>query len=138
MSVFVNSVIVSCIFRYLRWRSSWDGLWNYCGMCGGDWVIFLKIWFASLKYILFAGSSFSCYYFPSTFLLFLSFYRGLIVPSREIKKEKKSKLMRKLVRSKNDNVVPHSQRVSGMVGLLDTMKTQLEVVFSSFCIIHIF
>jgi len=52
---------------------------------------------------------------------------GLIVPSREIKKEKKSKLMRKLVRSKNDNVVPHSQRVSGMVGLLDTMKTQLEI-----------
>ncbi|KAJ4977919.1 hypothetical protein NE237_008699 [Protea cynaroides] len=52
---------------------------------------------------------------------------GLIVPSKEKKKDKKSRLMRKLVRSKSDNVEPQPQRASGLAGLLETMRTQLEI-----------
>ncbi|XP_010923473.1 protein unc-13 homolog isoform X2 [Elaeis guineensis] len=52
---------------------------------------------------------------------------GLIVPSKEKKKEKKSKLMRKLARSKSENVTPQTQRVPGLVGLLETLRAQLEV-----------
>jgi hypothetical protein len=43
--------------------------------------------------------------------------RGLIVPSKEKKKDKRSKLMRKLGRSKTENAVTHSQRATGLVGL---------------------
>ncbi|XP_022765718.1 uncharacterized protein LOC111310483 isoform X5 [Durio zibethinus] len=51
---------------------------------------------------------------------------GLIVPAKEKKKEKRSKLMRKLGRSRNENIVVQSQQVPGLVGLLETMRTQME------------
>jgi hypothetical protein len=53
--------------------------------------------------------------------------RGLIVPSKEKKKDKRSKLMRKLGRSKTENAVTHSQRATGLVGLLENMRAQMEV-----------
>ncbi|KAF9688798.1 hypothetical protein SADUNF_Sadunf01G0025600 [Salix dunnii] len=52
---------------------------------------------------------------------------GLIVPSKEKKKDKRSKLMRKLGRSKTDNAVTHSQRATGLVGLLENMRAQMEI-----------
>ncbi|KAF8403659.1 hypothetical protein HHK36_011763 [Tetracentron sinense] len=52
---------------------------------------------------------------------------GLIVPSREKKKDKRSKLMRKLARSKSDHVEPQSQRAPGLAGLLESMRVQLEI-----------
>ncbi|KAI0531427.1 hypothetical protein KFK09_000982 [Dendrobium nobile] len=52
---------------------------------------------------------------------------GLIVPYNEKKKEsKKTRLMRKLARSKNDNIASHSQQAHGLVGLLEVMRAQLE------------
>lgn len=54
--------------------------------------------------------------------------RGLIIPSKEKKKDKKSRLMRKLGRSKSENVVTQSQRAPGLVGLLETMRVQMEVI----------
>lgn len=54
--------------------------------------------------------------------------RGLIVPSKEKKKDKKSSLMRKLGRSsKSGSVVSQSQNAPGLVGLLETMRVQMEV-----------
>ncbi|KAB5573016.1 hypothetical protein DKX38_000210 [Salix brachista] len=53
---------------------------------------------------------------------------GLIVPSKEKKKDKRSKLMRKLGRSKTDNAVTHSQHSTGLVGLLENMRAQMEIV----------
>ncbi|KAJ6713944.1 PROTEIN UNC-13-like protein [Salix viminalis] len=53
---------------------------------------------------------------------------GLIVPSKEKKKDKRSKLMRKLGRSKTDNSVTHSQHSTGLVGLLENMRAQMEIV----------
>nr|CAD1838954.1 unnamed protein product [Ananas comosus var. bracteatus] len=55
---------------------------------------------------------------------------GLIVPSKEKKKEKKSKLMRKLGRSKSESVSSQVQRAPGLVGLLETMRAQLEITES--------
>ncbi|TYG70463.1 hypothetical protein ES288_D05G316000v1 [Gossypium darwinii] len=52
---------------------------------------------------------------------------GLIVPSKEKKKDKRSKLMKKLGRSKNENIVAQSQNASGLVGLLETMRVQMEI-----------
>ncbi|XP_034921194.1 protein unc-13 homolog [Populus alba] len=52
---------------------------------------------------------------------------GLIVPSKEKKKDKRSKLMRKLGRSKTENAVTHSQRATGLVGLLENMRAQMEI-----------
>uniref|UniRef100_A0A5B7C2I2 MHD1 domain-containing protein n=1 Tax=Davidia involucrata TaxID=16924 RepID=A0A5B7C2I2_DAVIN len=52
---------------------------------------------------------------------------GLIVPSKEKKKEKKSRLMRKLGRSKSEHVVTQSQHTPGLVGLLETMRVQMEI-----------
>uniref|UniRef100_A0A1D1XJB6 Envelope glycoprotein n=1 Tax=Anthurium amnicola TaxID=1678845 RepID=A0A1D1XJB6_9ARAE len=52
---------------------------------------------------------------------------GLIVPSKEKKKEKKSRLLRKLARSKSGNIVDQPQRVVGLVGLLETMRIQMEI-----------
>lgn len=54
--------------------------------------------------------------------------RGLIVPSKEKKKDRKSKLMRKLGRSKSENVKAQSQRAPGLVGLLETIRVQMEVI----------
>lgn len=63
-----------------------------------------------------------------------SLCRGLIVPSKEKKKEKKSKLMRKLGRSKSESVSSQVQRASGLVGLLETMRAQLEVCYLADCL----
>ncbi|CAJ1978017.1 unnamed protein product [Sphenostylis stenocarpa] len=54
---------------------------------------------------------------------------GLIVPSKEKKKEKKSSLIRKLGRSKSGSVVSQSQSAPGLVGLLETMRVQMEMVY---------
>ncbi|KAL0397397.1 UNVERIFIED_CONTAM: protein unc-13 [Sesamum calycinum] len=51
---------------------------------------------------------------------------GLIVPSKDKKKEKKSRLMKKLGRSKSEHVVTQSQNSHGLVGLLETMRVQME------------
>ncbi|KAJ1290442.1 hypothetical protein BS78_02G243600 [Paspalum vaginatum] len=55
---------------------------------------------------------------------------GLIVPQKEKKKEKKHRLMRKLGRSKSESVDTHTQRQPGLVGLLETMRAQLEITES--------
>ncbi|XP_062193988.1 protein unc-13 homolog isoform X2 [Phragmites australis] len=55
---------------------------------------------------------------------------GLIVPQKEKKKEKRNKLMRKLGRSKSVSVESHTQRQQGLVGLLETMRAQLEITES--------
>ncbi|XP_015894761.3 protein unc-13 homolog [Ziziphus jujuba] len=52
---------------------------------------------------------------------------GLIVPSKEKKKDKRSRLMRKLGRSRNENVLSKSQQAPGLVGLLETMRVQMEI-----------
>lgn len=52
---------------------------------------------------------------------------GLIVPSKEKKKDKKSRLMRKLGRSKGEDIVAQTQRAPGLVGLLETMRVQMEI-----------
>ncbi|KAJ3681258.1 hypothetical protein LUZ60_015747 [Juncus effusus] len=52
---------------------------------------------------------------------------GLIVPVKEKKKEKKSKIMRKLGRSKSETVESQAQRAPGLVGLLEIMRAQLEI-----------
>lgn len=59
------------------------------------------------------------------FDLFVS--RGLIVPSKEKKKDRKSKLMRKLGRSKSEHGAARSQHSHGLVSLLETMRVQMEV-----------
>lgn len=51
---------------------------------------------------------------------------GLIVPSKEIKKEKTSRLMTKLGCSKSDNAMTQSQHLSVLVSLLETMRVQME------------
>ncbi|XVE68375.1 hypothetical protein DITRI_Ditri09bG0063300 [Diplodiscus trichospermus] len=52
---------------------------------------------------------------------------GLIVPSKEKKKDKRSKLMKKLGRSRNENIMAQSQHAPGLVGLLETMRVQMEI-----------
>ncbi|XP_028103461.1 protein unc-13 homolog [Camellia sinensis] len=52
---------------------------------------------------------------------------GLIIPTKEKKKEKRSRFMRKLGRSKTENVVYQSQNATGLVGLLETMRVQMEI-----------
>lgn len=52
---------------------------------------------------------------------------GLIVPSKEKKKERRSRLMRKLARAKGENATSSTGHVSGMIGLLETMRAQLEI-----------
>ncbi|XP_074565465.1 protein unc-13 homolog [Curcuma longa] len=56
---------------------------------------------------------------------------GLIVPSKEKKKVRKSTLMRKLRHSKNEDVTSTTPRATGLVGLLETMRAQLEECFIS-------
>lgn len=53
--------------------------------------------------------------------------RGLIVPAKEKKKDKRSKLMRKLGRSRTENIASQSLQAPGLVGLLETMRVQMEV-----------
>ncbi|WMV15466.1 hypothetical protein MTR67_008851 [Solanum verrucosum] len=52
---------------------------------------------------------------------------GLIVPSKDKKKEKKSRLMKKLGRSKSENVMTQSQHLSGLVSLLEITRVQMEI-----------
>lgn len=52
---------------------------------------------------------------------------GLIVPTKEKKKEKKSRFIKKLARSKSENIAHQSHRAPGLVGLLEIMRAQLEV-----------
>ncbi|CAK9316420.1 unnamed protein product [Citrullus colocynthis] len=52
---------------------------------------------------------------------------GLIVPSTEKKKDKRSKLMRKLGRSSKSGLVVEPQRAPGLVGLLESMRVQMEI-----------
>ncbi|KAJ1692321.1 hypothetical protein LUZ63_009019 [Rhynchospora breviuscula] len=52
---------------------------------------------------------------------------GLIVPVKEKKKEKRSKIMRKLGRSKSESITSQAQRAPGLVGLLEVMRAQLEI-----------
>nr|GMD62684.1 protein unc-13 homolog [Ipomoea batatas] len=52
---------------------------------------------------------------------------GLIVPSKEKKKDRKSKLMQKLGRSKSEHSAARPQRSHGLVSLLETMRVQMEL-----------
>ncbi|KAK9056013.1 hypothetical protein SSX86_027100 [Deinandra increscens subsp. villosa] len=52
---------------------------------------------------------------------------GLIVPTKEKKKEKKSRLLKKLGRSKSEQVTTQSQQSTGLTGLLETMRIQMEI-----------
>lgn len=52
---------------------------------------------------------------------------GLIVPSKDKKKEKKSRLLKKLGRSKSEQVASQSQQSTGLTGLLETMRIQMEI-----------
>lgn len=63
--------------------------------------------------------------------------RGLIVPSKEKKKDKRSRLMRKLGRSKSENVV-QSERTPGLSGLLEILRAQMEVFHKLLLFIYIF
>ncbi|XP_050232331.1 protein unc-13 homolog [Mercurialis annua] len=51
---------------------------------------------------------------------------GLIVPSKEKKKDKRSRLIRKLGRSKSESIV-QSDRAPGLNGLLEIMRAQMEI-----------
>ncbi|OIV99067.1 hypothetical protein TanjilG_32326 [Lupinus angustifolius] len=52
---------------------------------------------------------------------------GLIVPSKEKKREKKSSFIRKLRRSISGSIISQSQVSPGLVGLLETMRVQMEL-----------
>jgi len=52
---------------------------------------------------------------------------GLILPNKENKKEKKSKFMRKLTGSKSGKYKPQPQRATGLTGLLNTMRVQMQI-----------
>lgn len=52
---------------------------------------------------------------------------GLISPAKEKKEEKKSKLVRKFTRNKADKYVPAPTRAPGLAGLMETMRTQMEI-----------
>ncbi|KAJ7533708.1 hypothetical protein O6H91_13G060800 [Diphasiastrum complanatum] len=52
---------------------------------------------------------------------------GLISPAKEKKEEKKSKLVRKFTRSKTEKHKPQPTRAPGLAGLMDTMRTQMEI-----------
>lgn len=64
---------------------------------------------------------------PKIFEIAHSFCRGLISPAKEKKEEKKSKLVRKFTRNKADKYVPAPTRAPGLAGLMETMRTQMEV-----------
>ncbi|KAJ8428771.1 hypothetical protein Cgig2_010775 [Carnegiea gigantea] len=52
---------------------------------------------------------------------------GLIVPCKEKKKEKKSRLLKKLGRTKSEQSSTQPQPATGLVGLLETMRVQMEI-----------
>lgn len=63
----------------------------------------------------------------STFY-FICLCRGLIVPNKEKRKEKKSRFIKKLGHSKSENFAAQSHRTPGLVGLLEILRAQLEVL----------
>lgn len=118
-----------CFFtdsRHLRWWSSWNCIWDPLGLCWSHRVCYQYMF--NLRGSLFLEKDFYGYFilFVKTLICFL-FIRGLIVPSKEKKKDKKSSLIRKLGRSKSGSVVSQSQNAPGLVGLLETMRVQMEV-----------
>ncbi|KAL5994785.1 hypothetical protein ACLOJK_024840 [Asimina triloba] len=52
---------------------------------------------------------------------------ALLVPAKEKKKDRKSRFMKKLGRSKDDHGGLQSERATGLAGLLDFMRVQLEI-----------
>ncbi|OAE31545.1 hypothetical protein AXG93_3415s1050 [Marchantia polymorpha subsp. ruderalis] len=52
---------------------------------------------------------------------------GLISPAKEKKEKKKSRLTKTFSRSKTDKTVPQPPRATGLAGLMDTMRTQMEI-----------
>lgn len=52
---------------------------------------------------------------------------GLVLPTKEKKKEKKSKLMKKLTRSKSEKTPLQPQCAPGLAGILDIMRIQMEI-----------
>lgn len=66
-----------------------------------------------------------CFCTRTDFVMFL--HRGLISPAKEKKEEKKSKLVRKFTRNKTEKYQPAPARAPGLAGLMETMRTQLEV-----------
>ncbi|XP_019449319.1 PREDICTED: uncharacterized protein LOC109352014 isoform X2 [Lupinus angustifolius] len=57
---------------------------------------------------------------------------GLIVSPKEKKREKKSSFIRMLGRSRIGNVVSQSLSATGLVGLLETMRVQMEIPESTY------
>jgi hypothetical protein len=90
---------------------------------------FIGVYGACILHICFSLSCFPHFtlHLCNDFSPYYQMSRGLIVPSKEKKKDKRSKLMRKLGRSKTENAVTHSQRATGLVGLLENMRAQMEV-----------
>lgn len=66
-----------------------------------------------------------CFCLRIDLVMFL--HRGLISPAKEKKEEKKSKLVRKFTRNKTEKYQPAPARAPGLAGLMETMRTQLEV-----------
>ena len=56
------------------------------------------------------------------------------MPAKEKKKEKKSRFIKKLARSKSESIASQSQRAPGLVGLLEIMRAQMEACFLDFAI----
>ncbi|XP_024542200.1 uncharacterized protein LOC9647607 [Selaginella moellendorffii] len=52
---------------------------------------------------------------------------GLVAPPKEKKEEKKMKLVRKFTRSKSEKHKPEPTKAQGLAGLLELMRTQLEI-----------
>eukprot|EP00249_Psilotum_nudum_P007988 c20960_g1_i1 orf=699-4043(-) len=52
---------------------------------------------------------------------------GLVLPPKEKKEEKKSKYLKKLTSRKSEKYKPVPVRAPGLVGLLETMRTQMEI-----------
>ncbi|KAG6556604.1 hypothetical protein Mapa_001545 [Marchantia paleacea] len=52
---------------------------------------------------------------------------GLISPAKEKKEKKKSRLTKTFSRTKTDKTVPQPPRATGLAGLMDTMRTQMEI-----------
>lgn len=132
-------LVCFCCFQVLRMMTfvklHMKSFWLVLGLLGK--LIHLYIFcikFSHLTFMTFSSCHLILNYAASVliFLLLILFIfcyinSGLIVPSKEKRKDKKSRLMKKLGRSKNDNVVNQSQRAPGLVGLLETMRVQMEV-----------
>lgn len=137
----VNNLCTSTAFRNHWWWPSWNCIRNPLGRCRGYGVCFYHlVWHANHSSFVRWMRTCQWTLSPTLFMFFLHFApctvficyhyvnRGLIVPSKEKKKDKRSKLMRKLGRSRSENVVTQSQRAPGLVGLLETMRVQMEVI----------